>query len=182
MSRVGKKKIILPESVKVTNIGPIFEVTGPKGVLERKISKRILVKIENNQVDVSPKFSDKYTRGLHGLSRTLLYNMVVGVTEGFEKKLKFSGVGFRAQVQGDELVLNLGFSHPVNIKAPEGIAFKVEKNIITISGIDKEEVGEVAAKIRKIYPPEPYKGKGIAYIDEIIRRKPGKAVAASEGK
>jgi len=180
MSRVGKKPISFPEDVQIRVDGRFLEVSGPKGTLRRKFSKRIKVDIENKEIKVSPKFSDKYTQGLYGLTRTLISNMVTGVSEGFVKKLKFSGVGFRAQVQDRDLILNLGFSHPVTVKAPNGIEFKVEKTIISVSGIDKELVGRITAQIRKIYPPEPYKGKGIAYVDEYIKRKPGKAVATAE--
>ncbi len=181
MGRIGKKLINLQEA-KIDFQNRILRVSGPKGKLSMKISKRVDLNInqEAKTIEVIPKFKDKYTQGLYGTIRSCIANMVEGVTKGFEKKLKFSGVGFRASVLQNKLILNLGFSHPVEILAPPNIDFKIEKNIITISGIDKQKVGEIAAKIRKIYPPEPYKGKGIAYINEVIKKKPGKAAAKVE--
>lgn len=181
MGRIGKKTIDIQEA-KIDYQDRILKVSGPKGELSMKIPKRVDLEINpgTKAIQVVPKFKDKYTQGLHGTIRSRIANMIQGVTKGFEKKLQFSGVGFRASVSANKLILNLGFSHPVEIIAPSEIDFKVEKNIITIFGIDKQKVGDLAAKIRKIYPPEPYKGKGIAYVDEIIRTKPGKAAAKAE--
>ncbi|MFC1656845.1 50S ribosomal protein L6 [Patescibacteria group bacterium] len=182
MARIGKKPVSV-NNVDVEYANQILKIKGPKGELTTKIPKRIDLDINTSEklISLKPKYQDKYTLGLHGTIRSEVANMVEGVVNGFEKKLQFSGVGFRVAVSGDKLVLNLGFSHPIEIKTPEGIQFKVEKNIITISGINKYLVGEITSQIRKIYPPEPYKGKGIAYEGEIIKRKPGKAAAKAEG-
>ncbi|MFH1749384.1 MAG: 50S ribosomal protein L6 [bacterium] len=182
MARIGDKPINISE-VEVQFSDQILKVKGPKGELSTRIPKRLDLDINNSGklISIKPKYKDKYTSGLHGTIRSQIANMVDGVVRGFEKKLQFSGVGFRVAVTGDKLVLNLGFSHPVEIKTPEGIQFKVEKNVIQISGIDKQLVGEITSQIRRIYPPEPYKGKGIAYEGEVIKRKPGKAAAKAEG-
>lgn len=186
MSRIGKKTIEIPAGVELKIDDNLVTVKGPKGELQRKIRSKVTLKKEDSNLIVSIKSPDLLSKSLWGLSRTLINNMIIGVTTGFEKKLEFTGVGYRAQVEKkdnrDKLILNIGFSHPVEIIAPENINFKVEKNVITISGIDKEEVGQVASRIRKVRPPEPYKGKGIKYIDEHIRRKEGKAVAKAEGE
>ena len=186
MSRIGKRKIIIPSGVEVNIDDNLISVKGPKGHLQRKISSKVKLTQSGNDLIVSIQSKDRYSKSIWGLSRTLVNNMMIGVTEGFEKKLDFTGVGYRAKVEKtddkDKLILNVGFSHPVEIIAPENINFQVEKNVITILGIDKEEVGQVAARVRKVRPPEPYKGKGIKYIDEQIRRKEGKAVAKTEGE
>ncbi len=186
MSRIGKKEILIPQEVEVTIDTNLIKVKGPKGELERKINSAVSIEKNENQLIVKPKGKDRFSQSLWGLTRTIINNMIIGTTEGFEKKLDFTGVGYRALVEKednkDKLVLNMGFSHPIEILAPEAINFKVEKNVITVSGIDKEQVGQVTAKIRQVRPPEPYKGKGIKYIDEQIRRKEGKAVAKTEGE
>lgn len=185
MSRIGKRTIEIPKNVEVIIDQNLVRVKGPKGELEIRIRSAILVEKKENQIIVKKARKDKFAQNLWGLTRTLINNMIIGVTEGFEKKLEFSGVGYRAQVEKEndkeKLVLNMGFSHPKELVAPKGINFKVEKNTIIIIGTDKELVGNVAAKIRKVRPPEPYKGKGIKYIDEQIRRKEGKAIAKTEG-
>ena len=174
MSRVGKKPILIPEGVEGKIEGSTVIVKGPKGELSREIRPEIGVEIKEGQIRIFPKIESKKTKALWGLTRALLANMVEGVKEGYEKKLEIEGIGFRALIEGEDLKLLVGFTHPVEIKAPQGIKFSVEKNVITISGIDKEKVGLVAAKIRKVKPPEPYKGKGIRYQGEIVKRKVGK--------
>jgi len=181
MSKIGNKKIIVPDGIVVEDKDGIITTKGPRGELNLKVLPNIEVIKEGNIIQVTRKRDDKYTKSLHGLMRKLIDNMIIGVSSGFEKKLDFKGVGFKAEVSGNKLVLNVGFSHPVEIIAPAGIEIKVEKNIITVSGIDKQKVGQVAANIRAVKPVEPYKGKGIKYIDEIPRRKPGKAAKAVVG-
>lgn len=181
MSKIGIRKIQIPEGVNVQIDEGSFKATGPKGELEIKIPKNIVVKKENSEISVSRLRHGGYTRSLHGLTRALIANAIAGVHEGFSKKLDFKGVGFKAEVSEQKLVLHVGFSHPVEVKQPEGIEFKVEKNVITVSGIDAQKVGQIAAEIRSIKPVEPYKGKGIKYLDEIPRRKPGKAAKAAIG-
>jgi large subunit ribosomal protein L6 len=181
MSRIGKKPIQIPEGVQVEIHQNKIRVEGPKGKLEKNIPSEIDVQIKEGMILVSPKSKTKKAKALWGTIRQIIYNMVEGVTKGFEKKLEMEGLGYRASVSGDELVLEVGFSHPVKIKKPEGINFSVEKNIITVSGIDKELVGQIAANIRRVRPPDPYKGKGIRYLGEVIRKKAGKkAVAAAK--
>lgn len=174
MSKVGKKPILIPQGVEININGDFILVKGPKGELGRTIHPDIEVKVQGQEIIVSPKKETKESNALWGLFRALIANMVEGVSKGFEKGLEFEGVGFKAQVKDNDLELNLGFSHPVLFKGKEGITFKVEKNQILVSGIDKELVGLVASQIRKIKPPEPYKGKGIRYKGEIIKRKAGK--------
>jgi len=181
MSKIGNKKIIIPAETTLEFKDGTITVRGPKGELSLKISGNIEVIKDANIIQVSRKKEDKHTKSLHGLTRKLIFNMIEGTSKGFEKKLDFKGVGFKAEVISNKLVLNVGFSHPVELIAPEGIEIKVEKNIITVSGIDKQKVGQVAANIRAVKPVEPYKGKGIKYIDEIPRRKPGKAAKAIVG-
>jgi large subunit ribosomal protein L6 len=183
MSRIGKLPISIPEGVTVEIKDNLVTVKGPKGELSEQIHKNIKVEIKDNEIICTPKKDDKFSKSLHGLSRNLIANMVEGVTKGFEKRLEIIGVGYKAQAQGSKLILNLGFSHPIEYKAPDGITFdldKDKKNIVIVSGINKQIVGEVAAKIRSYRKPEPYKGKGIRYIDEHVMRKAGKAVAKSE--
>jgi large subunit ribosomal protein L6 len=182
MSKVGKKTISIPESVKIEYHENIFKAVGPKGELSLTIPQNIRLKIFDREIAVERINDDKKNKSFHGLYRKLISNSIIGVSEGFVKKLDFKGVGFKAEVgNNNNLVLNVGFSHPVEIKAPEGIEFKVEKNIITVSGINLQQVGEIAAKIRQVKPVEPYKGKGIKYLDEIPRRKPGKTAKAVIG-
>jgi large subunit ribosomal protein L6 len=181
MSRIGKKPIQIPDGVKVEIADGEVKVTGPKGELRQIIRPEVIVAPGDGVVLVSPKGElPKRGKGLWGLYRALIANMVEGVSKGFEKKLEIEGVGFRANVEGDTLVLNLGFSNPVRIKKIEGVDFIVEKNVITVSGINKERVGHMAALIRKQKKAEPYKGKGIKYQGEKIRRKEGKKVVASK--
>jgi len=177
MSRIGKKPVIIESGVEAKESDGRIDIKGPKGQLFLEVPSEIKIEIKDNQIHFSILKEDKRTRSLWGLMRTLTSNMVEGVTKGFEKKLEINGVGFKARVEGKDLFLDVGYSHPVKVDAEEGIEFKVEKNIITVSGIDKELVGQVAAKIRRVKKPEPYKGKGIKYIDEIIKRKLGKKAA-----
>jgi large subunit ribosomal protein L6 len=176
MSRIGRQPVAIPNNVEVT-LGEQNRVAvkGPKGQLERQFPATITLSREDQQMLVTRPNDEGKQRALHGLSRSLLNNMVVGVTEGFTKTLEVQGVGYRAQLQGSNLQLALGFSHPVVVTPPPGITFAVEGPRILVSGIDKEEVGQVAANIRKLRPPEPYKGKGIRYLGERVRRKAGKA-------
>ncbi len=177
MSRIGKKPILIAPGVEVKENDGRLEVKGPKGQLSLEIPTGIKAEIKDDKIFFSLLKSDKKTNALWGLTRTLAANMIEGVTKGFEKRLEINGVGFKARVEGKDLILDVGYSHPIKIEAKEGIAFNVEKNIIIVSGIDKELVGQVAAEIRRIKPPEPYKGKGIKYINEVIKRKLGKKAA-----
>lgn len=179
MSRIGKKPILIPEDVEVKIDDQKVAVKGPKGELSQEIRSEIKVEQKQGQIFVSPQARTKQTKAFWGLSRTLIFNMLQGVREGYKKSLQMEGVGYRARVEGKELVLEVGFSHPVKIPTPEDIEFSVEKNIIIVSGIDKAKVGQTAAKIRAIRPPEPYKGKGIRYVGEVIRRKEGKKAAGT---
>lgn len=179
MSRVGKKPIPIPPNVTVAVTGTSVSIKGPKGELKRVLPPDIKAEAKDGALVMVPVRETKKTAALWGLARSLVANMVEGVTAGFAKKLEFEGIGFRANLEGDTIVFSLGFSHPVRFKAPEGISLKVEKNTITVSGIDKELVGQTAAAIRNLKKPEPYKGKGIRYQGEIIRRKAGKKAVAS---
>lgn len=184
MSRIGKQLIIIPEKVEVKIDADLITIKGPKGQLSRCLAQRIEAKVADGKILISPAgsadLSDKKTMALWGLSRALVANMVKGVTEGYEKKMEIEGVGYRASVQGKNLALSLGFSHPVEVRPPEGIEFKVEKNVITVTGIDKELVGQIAAYIRSLKKPEPYKGKGIRYQGEVIKIKAGKKAVSTE--
>ena len=176
MSRIGRMPIAVPAGVTV-EIAENNKVTvkGPKGTLERVLPSEMDIKLEDGQIVVSRPNDLKKMKSLHGLTRTLVNNMVIGVTEGYNKVLEINGVGYRAQKQGNKLVLSLGYSHPVEMVDPEGVTTTLEgQNKITVSGIDKEKVGQYAAEIREKRRPEPYKGKGIKYADEVIRRKVGK--------
>ena len=175
MSRIGKMPIAIPAGVTV-DIAENNKVTvkGPKGTLERVLPAEMTIKKEGEEVVVTRPNDLKKMKSLHGLTRTLIYNMVIGVTEGYQKELEVNGVGYRAQKQGKKLILSLGYSHPVEMEDPEGIETKVDGNKIIVSGISKEKVGQYAAEIRDKRRPEPYKGKGIKYADEVIRRKVGK--------
>ncbi|MCP4022167.1 MAG: 50S ribosomal protein L6 [Desulfobacteraceae bacterium] len=175
MSRIGKKPVQLPDKVQVAIDGDMVKVKGPKGNLDRKLHPAVDVKIEDNVLTVSTDTSNKKKVALQGLFRSLISNMVTGVSQGYEKKLLLSGIGYRAEAKGKSLVLNVGYSNPVNFDLPDGISANVENNTkITLSGIDKEVLGQAAANIRDVRPPEPYKGKGIMYADERIIRKAGK--------
>ena len=180
MSRIGKDPIVLPGGVKVEIKGTHVKVTGSKGTLERDIRPEVEIKLEENMLIFKPKGNSKRVMAFWGLTRSLISNMVAGVDQGFTKKLVVEGVGYRAKVSGSTLTLSVGFSNPVEFKFPEGISVDVDKdNTITVGGIDKELVGQTTARIRDIRKPEPYKGKGIRYIDEHIVRKVGKAGAAA---
>jgi len=180
MSRVGKRTIEIPENIEVKINDREIKVKGLKGELVKTLPSQLKVSVKENQLTITLREKTKDSSAYWGLFRSLIFNMIQGVGEGFEKKLEINGVGYRASLEGNKLVLHLGYSHPIEIEAPEGIEFKVEKNIITVSGIDKQLIGQVAAKIRSKRKPEPYKGKGIKYIDEIIRRKAGKKAAGVE--
>ena len=176
MSRIGKTPVLIPEKVSVDIDGSTVTVKGPKGELKRLMPDGVNFKKKESQIFVTPSTSKRFSRERYGLCRTLIANMVQGVSEGFVKRLEIVGVGSRAQVKGKNLVVSAGYSHPVEIIPPDGITFKVESNTnVFVSGIDKEIVGNEAAKIRSIRPPEPYKGKGIKYHDERIIRKAGKS-------
>lgn len=175
MSRIGRLPIDIPSGVTVTINNNNVTVKGPKGSLSNSFSDIIGIKTENNQVLVTRTSDEKEQRAYHGLTRALIANMVKGVTEGFERRLEINGVGYKAQKQGNKLVLSLGYSHPVEVVDPEGIELLApEQNVILVKGIDKQQVGQVAAQLRELRPPEPYKGKGIKYAEETIRRKEGK--------
>ena len=175
MSRIGNKPITVPEGVEVKLEGQKITVKGPKGTLEREIHNNMTVKLDNGIITVTRPNDEKQNRSLHGLTRTLINNMIEGVSKEFTKQLEINGVGYRAAKQGKTLVLTLGYSHPVKMEEPEGITYEVPNpNSIIVRGIDKELVGECAAVIRTKRPPEVYRGKGIKYIDEHIRRKEGK--------
>ncbi|MGI5827020.1 MAG: 50S ribosomal protein L6 [Patescibacteria group bacterium] len=182
MSRIGKAPIILPSGVTATLSGATLTVKGPKGELKRDFNNReIAVTIADNQILVSKaEGCSRAAQALWGLYRSLFSNMVVGLSEGFTKKLEINGVGYRASVSGSKLTLILGFSHPIEYQLPAGISATIEGNVITISGFDKELVGQTAAKIRRFRKPEPYKGKGVKYANEVIRRKAGKTAAAKK--
>ncbi len=183
MSRIGKLPIIIPAGVTLTIDGQHVEVKGPKGVLSLDLHLRVKLTQADNQATVTVTDPDLQSdRALWGLTRMLVANMVIGVTTGYKKQLEINGVGFKAAVSGTNLNMNLGFSHPIEYPIPTGITVTVEKNVVTISGIDKQLVGETAATIRRYKKPEPYKGKGIKYIDEVIHRKAGKVVKAAGAK
>ena len=176
MSRIGKNPIAIPAGVDVTIDGQNVSVKGPKGTLSHVVAEPITAKIEDGQVIVERPNDERTSRSLHGLSRTLIANMIIGVTEGYKKDLEITGTGYRVVAKGKDLEFSLGFSHTVLVTAPEGIEFTVESQTkFTVAGIDKQLVGETAARIRKLKKPEPYKGKGIHYVGETIRRKVGKA-------
>lgn len=186
MSRIGKQPIKIPEKVEVKIDGQFIIVKGARGELRQELLGGIKAEIQNNEIAFSPISLEKLS-GLNrkkvlanwGTIRMLIFNMIKGVTEGFEKKLELQGIGYRAALEGKKMILGLGFSHPVEIQVPEGIEFKIEKNIITVSGINKQLVGQTAAEIRAKKKPEPYKGKGIRYLGEVVRRKAGKKAVAT---
>ena len=178
MSRIGKMPIILPKEVKVSGDLSKVEVGGPKGHLTHTVPQGISVSVDGGKVFLHRANDQRNLKALHGLTRSLIANMVTGVTQGFEKKLEIVGIGFRADIQGKDLKLSLGFSHPVLFPIPEGIKVEIEKQtLVTIKGIDKQLVGTIAAKLRAIKPPEPYKGKGVRYLGERIHKRVGKAKA-----
>ena len=174
MSRIGNKVVVLPAGVEIKQDGNNITVKGPKGELTREFSSDIKMNIEGNEVTFIRPNDSKEMKTIHGTTRANFNNMVVGVSEGFQKALELIGVGYRAQVQGNKLTLNVGYSHPVEMTAPEGVTFEVPATQVIVKGINKEVVGELAANIRGVRPPEPYKGKGIRYVGEFVRRKEGK--------
>ena len=175
MSRIGKKPVQLPDKVQFALNGDVISVKGPKGTLERKLHPAVELEVKDNEVTVSTDTTNKKKVALQGLFRSLIANMVTGVSTGYEKKLVLSGIGYRAEVKGKSLILNVGYSNPVDFPLPDGIDANVENNTkISLTGIDKETLGQAAANIRDLRPPEPYKGKGIMYADERIIRKAGK--------
>lgn len=175
MSKIGKQPVELPKGVSVDISDFKVTVKGAKGTLHQNIARGVKVEVVDGKVLVSVNNTSKQNLSNWGTTRNLIANMVMGVTEGWQKQLELIGTGYKAEVKGDKLVLTVGYSHPVEISAPENITFKVEKNVVTVDGIDRAVVGQVAANIRATRPPEPYKGKGVKYIDEIVRRKAGKA-------
>jgi len=179
MSRIGKKPIEIPKGVEVKIEGDSVKVKGPKGELSQKIRPEIKIEIKEGKIFVLPRLEAKKTKALWGLTRTLLSNNIKGVFEGYEKKLQIEGLGYKAEIEGENLILRVGFSHLVKFEPPKEIKLAVDKNVITVSGASKEMVGQVATKIRKIRPPEPYKGKGIRYLGEIVKIKPGKKVVTT---
>jgi large subunit ribosomal protein L6 len=181
MSRIGKAPIPIPDKVKVAIDGQLIKITGPKGELSREIHADMTAKVEENQILVTRPSDQKSHRSLHGLTRALINNMVIGVTAGYKKEMEMVGVGYRAEIKGKTMILSLGYSHPILVTPPDGIKLEAppKTHRIIVEGIDKELVGEVAAKIRKFRKPEPYKGKGIRYVGEHVRSKAGKAAATS---
>jgi large subunit ribosomal protein L6 len=182
MSRVGKQPVPLPDGVTVTVSGETVSVKGPKGQLSERVPSEIKVAVEGGEVQVTRPDDKKSTRALHGLTRALVANMVTGVTTQFAKELEIQGVGYRADTQGKKLVLNVGYSHPVEMAIPEGLKVSVDRNVmVKIEGSSRQDVGQFAANVRSVRPPEPYKGKGIRYVDEHVRRKVGKAASSGGG-
>ena len=180
MSRLAKKPIALPDKVTCTATDDLIVVKGPKGELQIAQNPRVQVEVTEKEITLTVADTDNQEQKAHwGLVASLIRNMIVGVTEGYEKKLEINGVGYKAQMKGSDLELNVGYSHPVLYKPMEGVVVAVEKNMITVTGIDKQKVGQVAAEIRQVRKPEPYKGKGIKYSDEVIRRKAGKVGKAA---
>jgi large subunit ribosomal protein L6 len=181
MSRIGKKPVAIPKGVTVAVKDGSLSIQGPKGTLKRTVSARVTIDVKDSQVIVNRVSDTKADRALHGLFRALIANMIKGVTDGYTKEMEIIGTGFRAQMQGKNLIMQLGFSHPVNIQPPDDITITAPKQTqVIITGIDKEKVGEIAAQIRKVYPPEPYKGKGIRFAGEIVKKKVGKAQASTK--
>ena len=175
MSRIGRAPITIPAGVEVKVDGSTVTVKGAKGTLTRTMHSNITITKDGDVINVARPNDNKENRSLHGLTRTLIANMIEGVSNGYKKELEINGIGYRAEVKGNTLVMKIGYSHDVNMEAPEGITVEVNGNKVTVSGADKQKVGQFAAEIREKRPPEPYKGKGIKYVDEYIRRKEGKA-------
>lgn len=174
MSRLGRKPIEVPKGVSIQATADQVAVKGPKGELKRAVPAGVSVKQEGSEIAVSRQSDSREHRARHGLMRALLANMIHGVSTGFERQLEVNGVGYRAEVAGQKLTLTLGYSHPIVFELPKGLSAKIDKNLIVLSGIDREQLGEAAAKIRGFRPPEPYKGKGVKYVEETIKRKVGK--------
>jgi len=177
MSRIGKKPIQIPKGVTIDLKDDLLKIKGPKGELERKIHPKVSLQIDDGQILISVEEEGRETRALHGLFGALIANMVTGVSEGFERVLEIVGIGYRAELSGSEVTFHLGYSHPITYELPKGVDAKIEKTKITLTGIDKETLGMTAAKIRSFRKPEPYKGKGIKYAEEYIKRKAGKTGA-----
>lgn len=177
MSRIGKKPIPIPKDVDIKIEGDLLTVKGPKGELKRRIHPDMRLSIDKEKIEVSASDETRDSRALHGLFRMLIFNMVTGVAKGFERALEIVGVGYRVELNGRTAVFNLGYSHPIDFELPDGIDAKIDKMRITLSGIDKELLGITSAKIRSLRKPEPYKGKGIRYVGEVVRKKAGKAGA-----
>jgi large subunit ribosomal protein L6 len=177
VSRIGRQPVPVPDRVQVEIEGSRVAVKGPRGELLREFHPDMLIEVQDDQLVVNRPTDQRHHRALHGLTRALLSNMVVGVTEGFRKELEIQGVGYRAEMAGNNLIMHLGYSHPIEVEPPAGIEFSFEprSKVITVEGVDKEVVGQMAADIRKLRPPEPYKGKGVRYRGEYVRRKAGKA-------
>lgn len=174
MSRVGKKPVVIPDKTKVTYSDHHVVVQGEKGKLERSLHPNVDLKIDEKSISVTMEKETTKNRALQGLTRALINNMVVGVSKGFERELEINGIGYRAETKGKGIVFNLGFSHPIDFPLPDGISASIDRNIVKLSGIDKELLGRTAASIRQLRPPEPYKGKGIKYTTEYVQRKAGK--------
>lgn len=179
MSRIGQKPISIPAEIDISVKDNLITVRGPRGSLQRRIHDRLQLELKDNQLTLQAETFNRHTRAMWGTERALIANMIQGVNSGYQRALEIEGVGFRANVQDDVLELNIGFSHAVKYRAPQGIIFKVEKNTIFVSGIDKQLVGRVAAEIRKLRPPDPYKAKGIRYQGEVIKKKAGKKAVAA---
>ena len=177
MSRIGKKPIQIPEKTEVTFKDSIVKVKGPNGSLEGTVHSTIELKVEGDVINVVIASEEKNADAFQGMTRALVANMVIGVTKGFERILEVNGIGYKAEIQGSKLILSVGYSQPVNFELPNGITATVEKNLIKLTGIDKQLIGQTAAEIRKVRPPEPYKGKGIKYVEEFIQKKAGKTAA-----
>jgi large subunit ribosomal protein L6 len=175
VSRIGKLAVQVPAGVEVQQQGAVLRLKGPKGESSYTVPALVSVEVADGQILVSAKDDSNQAQSLHGLARSLIANQLTGLTEGFTKRLQIVGTGYQAQINGEVLNLRLGYSHPVTFPQPPGITFSVAENVISVVGVDKQQVGEVAANIRKLRPPEPYKGKGIRYVDEVVRRKAGKA-------
>ncbi len=177
MSRIGKKPVPLPKGVQIKLVGDVLSVSGPKGELRRRIHPKVRVEVDPQEIRVVAVDSSKEARALHGLFRVLVANMVTGVTDGFQRVFEIVGVGYRAEIKGRTAIFNLGYSHPIHFDLPDGIDARVDRNRLTLTGIDHELLGQTAAKIRNFRRPEPYKGKGVKFADEVVRRKAGKAGA-----
>lgn len=178
MSRVGKKIIVIPEKLKVTYEDKVFAVEGNKGCLSKKIHDDVDINIKDNIIAVCIKKQDRKTRALHGLTRAIIANLIKGVSSGFERELEINGIGYKAEAKDGYIIFNIGYSHQINFKLPDGIVAEIKKNLVILSGIDKDRLGETAASIRALRLPEPYKGKGIKYKEEYIIRKAGKSGSA----
>jgi large subunit ribosomal protein L6 len=175
MSRIGKKPIVIPEKIKIDYQAGMITVQGQNGTLKQAVHPVVDLQIEDKQIAVVSKTNDRKSQAIQGMVRSLIQNMVTGVSQGFERALEINGIGYRAEAKGQSIIFNLGYSHPINFELPKGVAATVEKNnVVKLSGIDKQLVGQTAARIRELRPPEPYKGKGIKYAEEYIQRKAGK--------